>query len=47
MTEFLLEVYLPTTGNDALEGASAAARAGAEHFAAEGCRIAFLKGAEP
>jgi len=42
MTEFLLEVYLPAADARALEKASAVARAGAEHLAAEGCRVAFL-----
>jgi hypothetical protein len=42
MTEFLFEVYLPAADAQALEEASATARAGAEHLAAEGCRVAFL-----
>jgi hypothetical protein len=42
MTEFVLEVYLPSADGGALEKASASARAGAEDLNAEGCRVAFL-----
>jgi hypothetical protein len=42
MTEFLLEVYLPATDDDALADVSITARAGVAHLAAEGCRIDSL-----
>jgi hypothetical protein len=42
MAEYLLEVYLPATDDDALADASTSARAGVAHLVADGCRIDLL-----